>query len=100
MQTQTLHPDGWVLIQELDGSAFPSGKEYLPNRVGRTKAGSMWEVVKMCLAMEYVKSTLVVDGSVGTLVMSHTVMVVLQAKTRKPWEDETFRLSIKLGEHL
>lgn len=57
----------------------------------------MWEVVKMCLAMEYVKSALVIDGSVGTTVMSHTVMV-LQAKTRKPWEDKTSRLSIKLGE--
>lgn len=51
----------------------------------------MWEVVKKCLAMEYVKSALVVDGNVGTTVMSNTVMV-LQAKTRKPWEDETSRL--------
>lgn len=59
----------------------------------------MWEVVKMCPTMEYVKSTLVIDGSVGTTVMSHTVMV-LRAKTRKPWEDETSRLSIKPGKHL
>lgn len=59
----------------------------------------MWEVVKMCPAMEYVKSTLVIDGSVGNTVMSHTVMV-LQAKTRKPWEDEISRQSIKRGKHL
>lgn len=53
----------------------------------------------MCPAMEYVKSTLVIDGSVGTTVMSLTVMV-LQAKTRKPWEDEAPKLSIKPGKHL
>lgn len=59
----------------------------------------MWEVVKKCLAMEYVKSMLVINGNVGTTVMSYTVMV-LQAKTRKPWEDETSRLSIKPGKKL